>query len=62
MVNYNPDKSFPRKEEVHTFQQNQNDGTQKKKNNFKLSSELGKYFPSVTEKRQETWISIQVQF
>ena len=62
MVNYNPGISFPREEEVYTFHQNQNDGVQKKTNNFKFSTELGKYFPSVTEKRQETWISIQVQF
>ena len=40
--------SFP------TEDKNKNDGVKEKTSNFRLSTELVKYFPGVTEKRQET--------
>ena len=42
-----------------TEDKNKNDGVKEKTSNFRLSTELVKYFPGVTEKRQETWISIK---
>lgn len=53
---------IPTKDKAHhfTFSQNQNDGVKKKTNNFKLSTELVKYFPVVTDKRQEARISIKI--
>ena len=60
VLNVDPGNEIPTEHEASSFLHGQNDRSKKKTNNFKLSTELVKYFPEVAMKRQESWISIKV--
>ena len=54
VVNFDPGNEIPTEHEASSFLHGQNDRSKKKTNNFKLSTELVKYFPEVVLKRQES--------